>query len=330
MKMKTKLVNSLFNHNSSSDASRGNVVGLLTLVAIFLCGFATTASAQWTELSTSPAGVNLAGIQVGTQAWGRDASGNVYEDIGGTFTLVAPSGTPAFTHITVGIGATPLWGLTAAGESYHYNGTSFVNIPLPSGETFDSIAAGASDEGIWAVNSATGHAFKYNSATNAWDAPPTGEPTEKFVAIDAGAYAIGPWAVDDKSGLWLFNSRTGFFDAVGGVPTGSAITQIAVGNGQTWVINEGTNNVYLYDENPAVEQFFHPNPFASPTFSSISESTDENLWASTSGGEVYLYNTSTLTFGLTVQPAEKIFEVKVGAAGVFALAQTTGHVYQFK
>jgi hypothetical protein len=282
--MKMKIANSLFNHNSSSRASGKSMIGLLTLIALFLCGFATTASAQWTLLPTSPSGVNLAGIQVGSQAWGRDGSGNVYEDIGGTFTLVAPSGTPAFAHITVGIGATPLWGLTAAGESYHYNGTSFVNVPLPSGETFDSIAAGGTDEGIWAVNSATGHAFKYNPSTNAWDEPPTGEPTEHFVAIDAGSYAIGPWAVDNKSGLWLFNSRTGFFDAVGGVPSGSTITQIAVGNGQTWVLNESTNNVYLYDENPAVEKFFHPNPFASPTFSAISLGADESVYAANSAG----------------------------------------------
>jgi hypothetical protein len=329
--MKTKIANSPLNHHHSSSASGRNVIGLLTLITLFLCSFATTASAQWTELPTSPAGVNLAGIQVGGQAWGRDASGNVYEDIGGTFTLVAPSGTPAFTHIAVGVGATPLWALTAAGESYHYNGTSFVNVPLPSGETFDSIAAGAADEGIWAVNSATGHAFKFNSATNAWDEPPTGEPTEHFESISAGSYGIGPWAIDSKGGTWLFNSRTGFFDDVGGLPSGSSVMEVAVGNGQTWVLTtSSTNNVYLYDENPAVEQLFHPNPFAAPEFLNISVSSDEGVWAATSAGQVYLYNTSTLTFGLTAQPAEKVFEVKVGPAGTFALAQTTGHVYQFK
>jgi hypothetical protein len=327
--MKTQIANLLFNHSSSSSASARNMIGLLTFIALFLCSFATNASAQWTLLSTSPADVNLAGIQVGSQAWGRDSSGNVYEDIGGTFTLIAPSGTPAFAHITVGVGATPLWGLTAAGESYHYNGSSFVNIPLPSGEVFDFIGAGG--EGIWAVDSSTGHAYKYDSSTNRWDPPPTGEPTELFESISAGSYAIGPWGIDSKGGAWLFNSRTGFFDAVGGVPSGSTVAQVAVGNGQTWALSSAsTNNVYLYDENPAVEQLFHPNQFASPTLSEISVGSDEAVWAVNSAGEVLLYNTSNLTFNLTAQPPEKIFEVKVGTAGVFGLAQTTGHVYQFK
>jgi Tectonin domain len=328
--MKTKIANSPFNHNSSSRALAKSMIGLLTLIALFLCGFAATASAQWTLLPTSPSGVNLAGIQVGSQAWGRDSSGNVYQDIGGTFTLISPSDTPKFAHITVGTGSTPFWGLAiGTDESYHYNGSSFVNVPLPSGETFDSIGAGA--EGIWAVDSSTGHAYKYNSSTNTWDAPPTGEPTEHFESISAGAYGIGPWAIDSKGSPWLFNSRTGFFDDVGGLASGSTAAQVAVGNGQTWALSSSsTNNVYLYDENPAIEQLFHPNPFATPTFSEISVASDENVWAVTSAGQVYQYNTSTLTFVLTAQPPEKIFEVKVGADGIFALSETTGHVYQFK
>src|SRR5580700_9961763 len=105
--------------NASANLSKRNVItatwknrlGPFCLIASFLCSFITSASAQWALRPTSPAGVNLAGIQVGSQAWGRDASGKVYEDIGGTFTLIDPANTPEFAHITVGIGATPFWGI---------------------------------------------------------------------------------------------------------------------------------------------------------------------------------------------------------------------------
>jgi hypothetical protein len=327
--MKRKITNRLFDRNSPTSVSWKSRMGLPSLIVLFLCSFAATASAQWTLLSTSPSGVNLAGIQVGSQAWGRETSGNVYEDIGGIFTLIDPAGTPLFAHITVGVGTTPLWGLTSAGESYHYNGSSFVNVSLPVGESFDSIAAGG--EGVWAVDSSTGHVYEYDSSANKWEEPPTGEPTEHFESISAGSYGIGPWAIDSKGGAWLFNSRTGFFDAIGGTASGSSVTQVSVGNGQAWALNSSSsNNVYLYDENPAVQELFHPNQFASPTLSEISVSTDENVWGVNSAGQVLLYNTSSLTFGLTVQPPEEIFEVKVGSAGIFALSSATGHVYQFK
>jgi hypothetical protein len=323
-----KNANTLFNHDSTT-APREKQIGLLTLIVLFVCGFAASASAQWTLLPTSPSGGNLAGIQVGSQAWGREASGRVYQDIGGTFTLIDPAGTPQFAHITVGVGATPFWGLTSAGESYNYNGSTFVNVPLPTGEAFTSIAAGG--EGVWAVDSTTGHAYKYDSKTNTWNPPPTGEPSEHFETISAGRYAIGPWAIDSSGNPWLYNSRTGFFDAVSGIPSGETATQVAVGNGQAWALSSSTtNNVYLYDENQAVETLFHPNVFATPELSGISESTDENLWGVTSSGEVYLFNTSSITFGLAAQPPETIFEVKVGGAGIFALAMSTGHVYQYK
>jgi hypothetical protein len=324
--------------NASANLSKRNVItatwknrlGPFCLIASFLCSFITSASAQWALRPTSPAGVNLAGIQVGSQAWGRDASGKVYEDIGGTFTLIDPANTPQFAHITVGIGATPFWGIAeGTGETYNYNGSTFVNVPLPSGETFDSI--GAAGEGVWAVNSTTGHVFKYHASTNSWEPPPTGQPTEHFESITAGNFGTGPWAIDNNGVAWLYNSRTGFFDAVGGLPSGVTAQQVTVGHGQAWVLSsESSNNVYMYDENPTVEQWFHPNPFATPTLSEISESTDESLWGVSSSGQVYLFNTSTILFGLTAQPAETIFEVKVGTAGVFALSSGTGHVYQYE
>jgi Tectonin domain len=310
-----------------TTASWKDRTGQLCLIVFFLCSAATSAAAQWALLPTSPAGVNLAGIQVGSQAWGRDGSGNVYEDIGGTFTLINPANTPQFAHITVGVSATPLWGIAeGTGKTYHYNGSSFVNVPLPSGETFDSI--GAAGEGVWAVNSTTGHVFTYQASTNSWEPPATGEPTEHFESISAGNFGTGPWAIDNNGGAWLYNSRTGFFDAVGGFPSGVTAQQVTVGHGQAWALSsESSNNVYMYDENPTVEQWFHPNPFATPTLSEISESTDESLWGVSSSGQVYLFNTTTILFGLTAQPQESIFEVKVGTAGVFALSSGTGHVY---
>jgi len=323
-----KNANTLFNHNSSATAPRGNRIGLLTLIALFVSSFAASASAQWTLIPTSPAGVNLAGIQVGTQAWGRDALGKVYEDLSGTFTLIDPSGTPDFAHVTVGQGKNPMWGLDTSGKSYYYNGSSFVNVPLPSGETFTSIGAGG--DGVWAVNSATGHVFEYNSPKNAWEAPSTGQPSEHLASIAAGNFAIGPWVLDSSNNAYLYNTRTGFFDGpISGLPSGETVAAVAVGNGQTWVISSAsTDNVYVYDDNPAVEQFYQPNPFALATLSEISLSTDENLWGVNSAGQVYLFNTSTIGFALTAQPPQATFEVKVGAAGVFALSEETGEVYQ--
>jgi hypothetical protein len=328
MKMKNASAN--LSQRKLITATWQNRLGPLCLIVFWLCSFATLASAQWALLPTSPAGVNLAGIQVGSQAWGRDASGKVYEDIGGTFTLIDPANTPQFAHITVGIGTTPFWGIAeGTGETYNYNGSTFVNVPLPSGETFNSI--GAALEGIWAVNSTTGHAFKYHASTNSWEPPPTGQPTEHFESISAGNFATGPWAIDNNGVAWLYNSRTGFFDAVGGLPSGVTARQVTVGHGQAWTLSsESSNNVYMYDENPTVEQWFHPNPFATPTLSEISESTDESLWGVSSSGQVYLFSTSTILFGLTAQPPESIFEVKVGTAGVFALSSGTGHVYQYE
>jgi hypothetical protein len=276
-KRKCKLVQAqMFKHGALEEPAQ------LGLIAFFLCSFVTSASAQWTLLPTSPSGVDLAGIQVGSQAWGRDASGKVYEDIGGTFTLIDPANTPEFAHITVGISATPFWGIAeGTGQTYHYNGSTFVNVPLPSGETFDSISAGG--EGVWAVNSTTGHVFKYQASTNSWEPPPTGN------------FVTGPWAIDKNGLAWLYNSRTGFFDAVGGLPSGVSARQVAVGHGQVWALSsESSNNVYNYDDNPTVEQWFHSTPFASPTLSEISESTDESLWGVSSSGKVYLFNTSTV------------------------------------
>src|SRR5580658_6401088 len=132
-------------------------------------------------------------------------------------------------------------------------------------------------------------------------------------------------------GSWLYNSRTGFFGGpIGGLPSGVSAQQVTVGHGQAWVLSgESSDNVYVYDDNPTVEKWFHPNPFAVPTLSEIAESTDESLWG-VSAGKVYLFDTSTILFGLTAQPAESVFEVKVGTAGVFVLSSGTGHVYSFE
>jgi hypothetical protein len=161
-------------------------------------------------------------------------------------------------------------------------------------------------------------------STNSWEPPATGEPTEHFEWINAGNFAIGPWAIDNNGGAWLYNSRTGFFDGpIGGLPSGVSALQVTVGHGQAWVLSsESSDNVYVYDDNPTVEKWFHPNPFAVPTLSEIAESTDESLWG-VSAGKVYLFDTSTILFGLTAQPAESVFEVKVGTAGVFVLSSGT-------
>lgn len=323
-----KNADALFNHNSSAIAPQRSGIAVLSLIALFVCSFAASASAQWTLLPTSPAGVNLAGIQVGSQAWGRDASGKVYEDIGGTFTLIDPSGSPTFAHVTVGQGSTPFWGLTSAGESYFYNGSDFVNVPVP--EALSSIAAGG--EGVWAVSSSSGHVYEEHGLKS-WEPPATGEPSEFFESIAAGNFIIGPWALDNKSNAWLYNNVTGFFDGpIAGIPSGTTATQVAVGNGQVWVIaSSSSDNVYLYDFNLAVESFFQPYlPYGSATLSEISASTDENVWGVNSAGEVYQYNTTKVGFLPTAQPPESIFEIKVGSAGVFALSKSTGHVYQYK
>jgi Tectonin domain len=325
---KMKNENTLFNHNSSTLAPWRNRIGRLTLVALLVCGFAAEAPAQWTLVPTSPTGVNLAGIQAGTQLWGRDSSGKVYEDIGGTLTLIDPSGAPTFAHITVGVGSTPFWGLTSGGDSYFYNGSEFVNVPVP--EALTSIAAGG--EGVWAVSSSSGHVYQEHGLKS-WEPPATGEPSEFFESISAGNFTIGPWALDNKGNAWLFNNITGFFDGpIAGIPGGITVTQVAVGDSETWAIASGSSdNVFLYDFNPAVESFFQPYlPYGSATLSTISAGTDENVWGVNAAGQVYQYSPSKVEFLLAAQPPEPVFTIKVGSAGIFALSTGTGHVYQYK
>jgi len=321
--MKNSMANTLSQHSSLTAAHGRKRVGLLGLLAIFLCGFATSASAgSWTLVNTSPSSAKMAGIRAGTtEMWGRDSAGDTYQYISKTNTLELVTTSPSMSGITVGDGKT-LWGLSTAASNniyeFNFKTKAFDNV---SG-TLTSIGAGA--EGVWGVNSANGHVYAYNTSTKSFEPPPHGEPSELFESIYVGDYGIGPWALDSSDNAWLFNTTTGYFDETNGV-----VTSIAVGSGEVWGITSA-DTVWMYD--PGTEKWVEPD--TSARLVEISLGSDSQIWGVNSSGEVYKFNTNPkiLRFQLvSPQPPESIYLVRVsaGGAGIFALAGS-GNVYKYK
>src|ERR1700690_1239370 len=141
--MKPTIANTLSNHNSSTTASRRNRIGLLAVIAFFVCSFAGSASA-WTNI---PSPAPIAGIQVGTsQVWARDFSDNVYQYQAGT--LVGPMNPTPFKQIAVGKGQSVL-GLDSLDNIYRFDFTTKTFVHVAGSLSY--IAAGA--QGVWGVNS---------------------------------------------------------------------------------------------------------------------------------------------------------------------------------
>ena len=136
--MKIQIVNPLSHERDLHLVSRKNRVGVVVLLAVFLCGFAASASAQWTQV-TSPTA--MSGIQVGTtQMWTRDSSGNVYQYNKKTNSLTKITAPTSFAQIAVGKGNN-VWTLDSSQNVYSYDFSTkkFVQV---TGQLFQIAAGG--------------------------------------------------------------------------------------------------------------------------------------------------------------------------------------------
>jgi virginiamycin B lyase len=306
--MKTKIE---FDH--SSQFTRGTRIGLLlALITVFLCSFATSASAQWTETGST----SLAGIQIGTtQLWGIDSGGALYEYQTSTNSfqgICCPPYIP-YSSITVGVGNS-VWGLESDGQILQENAEGVFQYVAGS---LTEIAAGG--EGVWGVNG--GQVYEWNGTR--FVAPPHGQPNFYVASIYVGSNGIGPWALDSQGDAWLYNTDTDYFDE----SNGRNLTSIAVGNSYVWgITNSQGPNVWEYDVN--TESWIQPDRFA--ILKQISAGSNSNIWGVNAAGQVYAFSQAEQQFELTAQPPESIRVVRAsaGAAGVFALANS-GHVYKW-
>jgi hypothetical protein len=310
--VKIQIVNPLSHERDLHLVSRKNRVGVVVLLAVFLCGFAASASAQWTQV-TSPTA--MSGIQVGTtQMWTRDSSGNVYQYNKKTNSLTKITAPTSFAQIAVGKGNN-VWTLDSSQNVYSYNFSTkkFVQV---TGQLFQ-IAAGG--QGVWGV-SKSGHIYMWNGTSFAQ--PPNEDESIDFTTVFVGSYEIGVWAFDSSNNTYLFNSDTGFFDQVGP----GTKTQVAVGTAEVWSINS-SSQIYMYDI--AAEQWVQVDP--SEALGEIAAGTNANIWG-LSSGQVYRYSTKKpKQFDLVEpQPPESSAVLRVSSAGtgVFVLS-TSGQVYKY-
>ncbi|MGC9989307.1 MAG: tectonin domain-containing protein [Terriglobales bacterium] len=312
--MKCTIATRRFSHRTSTAASSKTRIGVLALLAIFLCAFAASASAQSWSLVPAPAG--MAGIRIGTsQLWGRDGAGHVYRYESGAFKLIDPPGTPLFAGIAVGKGDS-VWGLDFSDNIYTYDfaSKSFVQIA----GSLSQIAAGG--QGVWGVSS-SGHIYMFNGTS--FVPPPHGEPSTDFTTVFVGSYGIGVWALDSSDNTYLYNTDTDFFDGPIG---GGTKTEIGVGNAEVWSV-DSSDQVFMYDV--LSEEWVKPDTSAS--LIQVSAYSNANVWGLNSAGEVYLFDTKTKDFNLvSPQPAEPVTSaIRVGGPGVFVLS-SSGNVYMYK
>ncbi|MGA3091333.1 MAG: tectonin domain-containing protein [Terriglobales bacterium] len=317
--MQNTIANKFSKYRTSTTASRRNKIGLLAMIAFFLCGFAVSASAaSWTLVNVS-SGATMTGIRVGSsQMWGHDASGHGYQYVSSTNTLKEVTTTPTLSTLAVGEGQS-VWGLDTSNNIYQYSFKHGAFEIVPG--TLTSIGAG--EEGVWGVNSSSGQVFVYDPSTNSFNPPPHGEPSEFFESISVGNFGIGPWALDSGGTPWLYNTRTEFFDATGG----TTLALVEVGDGEAWGV-DSKDRVWTYDVSS--ETWVQPDPSAS--LKQVAVGSNSNVWGVNSAGQVYQFNESTLQFKLvSPQPPEAIYRVRVstGGAGVFALANS-GNTYKYK
>jgi len=321
-KMENTIVNTQSTLDASNAASKKTQVGLMGLLAVFLCSLTVPASAahSWTLVDTSPANEKMTGIRTGTtQMFAHTSSGDCYQYDKTTNTLELVTTSPAMGEITVGVGDS-FFGRDTSNNPYQYNFKTKAFDFIP-GTPIMSIGAGA--EGVWGVDSSDGEVYAYNSTTNTFDPPPHGEPSEFFESISVGNYGIGPWGLDKGGHAWLYNTNTRFFDETDGV-----LNTIAVGTGQVWGITS-SNTVWMYD--PGTEKWIQPD--TSARLVEISAGTDSNIWGVDASGEVYKFNDNPkiLRFQLvSPQPPEaaSVIRVSSGGAGIFVLS-TSGSVYKY-
>lgn len=290
---------------------------LLSLVALFLCSFATSASAQWTKINVSGASSTMEGLQVGaTQLWAHDTAGNGYEYNSTSNVLEQVTSTPAIGQIAVGL-TNSVWCRDTSNQIYFYNFTEKSFEPVTG--TLTEVWNGA--EGVWGVNGASGHVYKYNGKTNSFDAPPHGEPSEEFELIAVGNYAVGPWALDESHHTWLYDTSTESFEEI----SGRELTLLSVGNSEVWGVNS-SDQVFLYDA--TTKSWTEPDPSARLT--EVAVGSNSNVWGVDASGQVYKSSGTSCCFTLTAQPPEPISKIRVSSAsaGVFALAKS-GNVYKY-
>ncbi len=311
--MKSTIATTPFSHRTSTTALSKTRIGVLALLAIFLCAFAASASAQ--SWSSVPAPTGMAGIRIGSsQLWGRDGTGHVYQYKSGAFKLIDPPGTPLFQGIAVGKGNT-VFGVDFSDNIYTYDFSS---------KTFINIAGslsyiGAGGQGVWGVNS-SGHIFMWNGT--AFVPPPHGEPSTDFTTVYVGSYGIGVWAVDTSDNTYLFNTDTDFFDGPIG---GGTKVDIGVGNAEVWSVNS-SDQVFMYDV--LAEEWVQPD--SSARLILVEAGSNANVWGINSSGQVFLFDTKTKKFNLvSPQPAEPVTAaIRIGGPGVFVLS-SSGNVYKY-
>ncbi len=311
--MKSTIATTRFSQQTSIPASGKTRIGVLALLAIFLCVFAVSASAQSWSLVSAPTG--MAGIRVGTsQLWGRDGTGHVYRYESGEFKLIDPPGTPLFAGIAVGKGNT-VFGHDFSNNIYTYDFSSKTFITVAGSLSY----IGAGGQGVWGVNS-KGHIYMWNGT--AFVPPPHGEPSTDFTTVYVGSYGIGVWAVDTSENTYLFNTDTDFFDGPIG---GGTKVDIGVGDSEVWSVNS-SDQVFMYDV--LAEEWVQPEPSA--RLIHVEASSNANVWGINSAGEVYLFDPKTKSFNLvSPQPPEPVTAaIRVGGPGVFVLS-SSGNVYKY-
>ena len=252
-----KISGSFLNHNTLQ--SSGN--RWITLLGPVLCSLAISASAQTVVSAPAP----MAQISAGTtQVWALDTAGNTYQYSASKNELHKVSG--VLQQISVGAGKS-VWGLID-GYTYTYNFSTKAWGRITTPEPFTWIKAGG--QGVWAVNANTGHIFSYDQATNTFNPPPHGEPSESFSYVFVGSYEIGVWALDNPNAgnAWLYNTTTEVFDKTDGV-----LGSIAVGTGQVWGITD-VDTVWMYDV--GTEKWVQPQPSARLVI--ISAGNNANIW----------------------------------------------------
>lgn len=295
-------------------SSRTNRSGLLTLIALLLCGLATPASAgTWAEYS--PGSVPYTQVVAGsTQVWALNQNGDVYQYNSSTNTFDKITGN--LVRIAVGTGNT-VWGMNGSGETYQYNFSKKafqkVAVSLGSPGDFGVIAAGG--QGVWGL-STKGITYEWDSVTKSFTKPPHGG-TAGAIGLFVGSYGIGVWELDASNHAWLYNTDTDYFDETDGV-----LAQIAVGNDQVWGVT-WAETVWEYDV--TTEKWIQPDPSASLV--EIAAGSNSDIWGMNGlPGGVYLFDQTTQKFvnqnakssGGTLLYLQSI-SVSSGSAGVWGV-----------
>jgi hypothetical protein len=294
--------------------SRMNHIGLLALIALFLCGLATPASAStWTEYS--PGSVPYTQVVAGsTQVWALDQNGDVYQYNSSTDKFDKIPGN--LVRIAVGTGKT-VWGMNTSGETYQYNFSTkaFQKVTAILGSPGDWGVIAAGGQGVWGLSTKS-VTYEWDSVTKSFTKPPHGG-VAGAIGLYVGSYEIGVWELDASNHAWLYNTNTDYFDETDGV-----LAQIAVGNDQVWGVT-GAETVWQYDV--TTEKWIQPDPTA--LLAEIEAGSNSNIWGFNGlPGGVYLFDQTTQKFvnqnaqssGGTLVSLQNL-TVSSGSAGVWGV-----------